>query len=237
MSPGRSESNHASESNLIRQLRQELDLGLRMAVDPTNANLPPLTLRVTTMHSPWFMTLCGQCHNKFREGDLVRLCPRCGTPYHDDSHFNLHCWQQKFGQGGVCTIGGRDRFSPQVVEPCDYHWDGLLPDAAADPGRDVAASLSTEAVNQFVAGLRHSWPTFGDKMIYKVQIGDPMVMRICPWCRLRIRAGDWVVECPCGCGTYFHEDIFRHLTCWNEWNGVAGNNHCPNTGRAYQKQP
>lgn len=228
-------SSSAVLDNLHQLLRQAFEAGIKMSIDPQNANLPPLTLRTTTPHSPWFMTNCTICQNQFREGDLVRLCPRCEKPYHDDPQFNLTCWMQKFSAGGICTVANLDvRFSPQIIPACEYTWDGLLPDKA-DFMRSPAASLSSESVNQFVAGLRTSWPTFDDKQIYKVQSGDPMVSRICPWCRLRIRAGDWVVECPCGCGTYFHEDIFRHLTCWNEWNGVEGNEYCPNTGRPYKE--
>lgn len=232
-----SHSKPTFRTNLDSQLRTEIDVGLRSSVDPSNANQPPLALRITTLNSPWFMTNCPVCHNQFRESDLVRLCPRCEAPYHDDAQFNLDCWTKKFSTGESCTLGGSDtRFSSQILPACLYTWDGLLPDKT-ETSHTSATSLSSEAVNQFVAGLRASWPTFGDKQIYKVQTGDPMISRICPWCRLRIRAGDWVVECPCGCGTYFHEDIFRHLTCWNEWNGVAGNEHCPNTGRAYPKEP
>jgi hypothetical protein len=24
-------------------------------------------------------------------------------------------------------------------------------------------------------------------------------------------------------------DIYRHLTCWNEWNGARGHDYCPTT--------
>ncbi|HEY4389505.1 MAG TPA: hypothetical protein VGN34_34120, partial [Ktedonobacteraceae bacterium] len=65
--------------------------------------------------------------------------------------------------------------------------------------------------------------------------GSPAERHKCPWCRFRVRVGDWVVACPCqsNCGTYFHQDVFRHLTCWNEWNGVTGHNFCPTTGASY----
>ena len=222
-------------SVFLECLREEFEHGLRIAVDPANANQPPLRRRATTLNSAWFMNFCPVCHQRFREGDLVRLCPRCEKPYHDDPQFNLHCWDQKFAFGAICTEGGQDRFSDQPIAACSYTWDGYLPDLSS-VAQTAATSLSAESVNQFIAGLRESWPTFGDKKICKVQPGDAMIDRLCPWCRLRIRAGDWVVECPCGCGTYFHEDIFRHLTCWNEWNGVSGNNYCPNTSQPYEKK-
>jgi hypothetical protein len=212
-----------------------MDAGLKMAADPANANLPELALRITTLHSAWYMDTCRVCRNKFREGDRVRLCPRCGRPHHDDAQFNLSCWQDHYGDGGICTEGRIDRFHGHEIEACSYRWNGRLPDA---PQSDETPEImpAPAAVNQFVAGLRDVWRPFGDKQIYKVRPGDAMVGRNCPWCRLRIRAGDWVVSCPCGCGTYFHEDIFRHLTCWNEWNGVEGNDYCPNTARSYDEE-
>lgn len=225
---------NASHVTFAAHLREEMDIGQKMAADPTNANLPDLALRITSLHSTWFMRTCRVCQNKFREGDLVRLCPRCNQAYHDDSQFNLSCWQKHFSNGKICTEGGVDRFSKQPITPCAYQWNGRLPDTPNTP-TSAEASPSPQTVNQFVAGLRLAWRPFGKREIHKVQIGDPIISRKCPWCRLHIRVGDWVVACPCGCGTYFHEDIFRHLTCWNEWNGVEGHKHCPNTGHTYEQ--
>jgi hypothetical protein len=46
-----------------------------------------------------------------------------------------------------------------------------------------------------------------------------------------------VVRCPCGqCDTYFHDDVFRHLTCWDEWNGSRGHDYCPTTGAKIEKK-
>ena len=71
----------------------------------------------------------------------------------------------------------------------------------------------------------------------EVKQGDPIVGRKCPWCRFMIRAGDRVVKCPCGkCSAYFHNDIFRHLTCWNDWNDSKGNDYCPITGARIEKK-
>jgi hypothetical protein len=218
---------------------------MAMAVDPANANLPDLAIRTTTINSPWYARTCRVCRDKFREGDRVRLCPRCGEPYHDDRQYDLHCWQEHFVGGRKCTEGGPDRFneSGREIPSCDYVGDGQLPD---DPA--VAASSHTDIeprtppaaamVTQFVTGLETVWHPFGKQQTIKVAPRSSLVGRNCPWCRFRVRAGDWVVECPCGtdCGTYFHQDVFRHLTCWNEWNGVAGNDYCPTTGAVYGKQ-
>lgn len=58
-----------------------------------------------------------------------------------------------------------------------------------------------------------------------------MIGHKCPWCRFHIRIGDCVVQCPCGnCNTWFHDDLYRHLTCWNAWHGPQGNKYCPVTG-------
>ncbi len=233
--PTVSTQSNSSKASFNTRLREEMNSGLKMAADPTNANLPSLALHVTTLHSVWFMRTCRGCKNKFREGDLVRLCPHCGQAYHDDPQFNLSCWHDQFEKKQVCTEGGIDRFSEQKIKACNYQWNGRLPDT---PGTEETSDIlpSATAVNQFISGLRHIWRPFGEKQIYKVKVNDAMVGRICPWCDLRVRVGDWVVACPCGCGTYFHEDIFRHLTCWNEWNGVEGNNYCPNISRSYEQE-
>jgi len=53
----------------------------------------------------------------------------------------------------------------------------------------------------------------------------------CPECGYKFREGDRVVACPCGCGAYFHDDIHRHLTCWNDWNGPKGRDYCTISGK------
>jgi len=232
------------DSVLKQQLRTELESGIALSADPVNAGLPELAIRVTTVNSPWFARTCRICGDKFREGDQVRLCPRCGESYHDDNQYNLYCWQKKFADGGVCKAGNADdRFSEQL-EQCDFTWSQPLPDEAAAAGSADEAHLPHAAppaqlVNQFVGGVEAVWRPFGEQQSYKVLPGSPEAGRKCPWCRFSIRAGDWVVACPCesDCGTYFHQDVFRHLTCWNEWNGIEGNNYCPNTGAPYPQPP
>lgn len=227
-------------SILEKQLRAEIDLGVAMAADPANANLPDLALRVTSVNSPWFTRTCRVCHHKFREGDQVRICPQCGQAYHDDNQYGLHCWQKKFAAGHVCKEGGIDRFSGQQMRRCDFTWSGTLPDEVSSTEAvatidSTPPDLDEALVNQFVTGVEKVWRPFGEQPVIKVKPGSALVGRICPWCRFQVRASDWVVACPCGCGTYFHQDVFRHLTCWNEWNGVEGNDFCPTTGRSYSK--
>jgi len=228
-----------------------MDFGISLAADPDNAKLPELAIRATTMNSPWHARTCKVCKNKFREGDQVRVCPgscggKCGEPYHDDHQYGLHCWQKHFGSDGgkQCSEGGKDRFSEsgRDAPACPYTWDGHLPDepptkGSSGQGPSPRIQPAEPMVSQFVSGVEAVWRPFGSQRVRKVSFGSSLVGRNCPWCRFRVRAGDSVVECPCeiDCGTYFHQDVFRHLTCWNEWNGVAGNDYCPTTGAPYRR--
>lgn len=216
------------ETALKAQLRAQFELGKRAAQDPANAELPELYLRTTTIYSPWFTLTCPECQHTFREGDKVRLCPECGQAYHDDAHYGLHCWQQHFAGGRVCKRGGYDFFSEMDQPGCAFTWDGELPDA---PTAQNAAQARNPAVTaQFQAGLRREWTAFGNAKVIEVETGSHLVGRKCPWCKFDIRAGDRVVKCPCGkCNTYFHDDLYRHLTCWNAWSGARGNDYCPTT--------
>ncbi|MCP4661422.1 MAG: hypothetical protein GY856_38960 [bacterium] len=236
MSGNREETSTKPRSALRTELRAELDAGIVMAADPDNANLPELARRVTTIHSRWYTRTCRECKLKFREGDQVRLCPECGEPYHDDPQYELHCWQRHFQGGRRCTEGGTDRFDEREIRACNYAGTGDLPDDRTRPGVDAQpAGPTATLVSHFVHGLERFWRPFGEQQAVRVGPGSPLVGRDCPWCRFRVRAGDWVVACPCGCGSYFHQDVFRHMTCWNEWNGVEGNDYCPNTGRSYSQ--
>jgi hypothetical protein len=221
-----------------------MDAGLALAADPANANLPDLEIRVTSIHSPWYGQTCHVCRDKFREGDQVRLCPRCGKPYHDDSQYNLRCWHKRFAGGRICTEGGADRFSEggRVVPRCEFSFSGKLPGELTDASRGPeppSRQPVEQVVTQFLDGLEKVDRPFGELQRIKVQPGSDLVGHKCPWCRFRIRAGDWVVACPCesNCDTFFHQDVFRHLTCWNEWNGVTGHDYCPSTGARYKKRP
>ena len=158
--------------------RAEIDLGIASSRDPVNAFLPDLHPRTTTIYSPWYTRTCPVCGHKFREGDRVRLCPGvegkpCGQAYHDDAHYDLRCWPERFKGGQVCKKGGYDRFAGRDVAGCSFTWSGEPAD----------------------------------------------------------HDGAHVVKCPCGrCETYFHDDIYRRLECWNQWNGSQGLFYCPTTG-------
>jgi hypothetical protein len=217
-------STHDRGTDLRACLRAEADLGIDMASDPVNANLPDLYLRVTTLHSRWFSRRCRVCHDKFREGDQVRLCPACKDAYHDDGQYGLDCWRRQFAGGGKCKEGAR---------PCDFSWPGPLPDEGSAAQAPPPAGL----LAQFLGGLEAVWRPFGSQKTRRVELGSRLVGRACPMCRFPVRAGDWVVACPCGCGTHFHQDVFRHLTCWNSWNGAEGHDHCATTLRRYGDNP
>jgi hypothetical protein len=213
-------------SNLEQHIHAELELGIKMAGDPANTSLPELALRVTSINSVWFTQMCRVCKDKFREGDYVRVCPTCSEPYHDDQQYDLYCWQKHFAAGAMCKgCSSAWPVSPSGEASLSHH---SLHDLVQTPH-------THRLVNQFVVGVETVWRPFGQQPSRKVPHGSPLIGRKCPWCRFRVRAGDWVVECPCqsNCGVYFHQDIFRRLTCWNEWNGVDGNQFCPETGARY----
>lgn len=230
---------HHRGGNLLSCLRSEAEAGAAQARDPANANVPDLGLRITTLHSAWFTRRCRVCLDKFREGDQVRLCPKCHDAFHDDDQYHLRCWSHRFSPGNRCGGG------PHGAAPCDF----TLPTRSSiepHPGSDRPASPGTDASTPdlgplkaamapaFLSGLETVWRPFGSLTSLRVEVGSRLVGRACPWCRFRVRAGDWVVACPCACGGYFHQDVFRHLTCWNSWNGAAGHDYCPWTLRRFK---
>jgi len=224
---------------LITYLHKELTIGLEMADDPINANLPDLNIRTTSIYSPWYAQVCSVCFFKFREGDKVRVCPKCKKVYHSDDQYQLYCWEEHFANGHICTKGQKDRFSDLEIPTCDFCLSEKMKEKKSGESNTIQkndVSTDTIMVKQFVTGLEKIWRPFDEQAIEKIEPGSPIVGRDCPWCRFKIRAGDWAVKCPCGCGTYFHQDIFRHLNCWNGWNGIEGNDHCPNTGKSYHEQ-
>ncbi len=224
-----------------QQINAEIKYGIDMAADPVNANLAELAHRTTTINSPWFARTCRVCNDNFREGDLVRLCPDCSEPYHDDGQFGLDCWKQKFAGGAICRESEDERFIKAVQESrrCQFSWSQPLPNDRASQVPFEKAQQHTVPpfllVSQFVEGVESVWRPHGEQELIRVMPGSPLMKRQCPWCPFRIRVGDWVTRCPCPlhCGTYFHQDVSRHLTCWNEWNGIMGRNYCPTTGERY----
>lgn len=225
------------ETPLKARIRVEIDAGISESRDPQNAGLPDLYRRTTTMYSPWYTRACPECKHNFREGDRVLLCPRCGQAYHDDDRYNLHCWQEHFADGKVCKKDRYDHIAERQLKGCDYVWSGKLPEEEKAGGDETQPTRRIARVtSQFLQGLERLWKPFGEETVKEIEEGSPIVGHKCPWCRFQIRAGDRVVKCPCGdCETYFHDDIFRHLTCWDDWNGSQGNNYCPTTGARIER--
>ncbi|MET0649061.1 MAG: hypothetical protein ABW208_20825 [Pyrinomonadaceae bacterium] len=233
------------EPHLKSRLREELDAGIAVARDPENADLPKEAVRTTTMYSPWYVRTCPQCKQKFRAGDRVRLCPLCERAYHEDNVYRLDCWREHFAGGKACRA---PRFDPitSVDDPgCRYSSpEGHAAAAAAESGAEQAASVrpvarSAQTVSQFLRGLEECWKPYGEQPVVVVEDDSPLIGYSCPWCRFNVRAGDRVVRCPCGkCNAHFHDDIYRHLTCWNDWKyGASGNDYCPITGEKIETPP
>jgi hypothetical protein len=167
----------------------------------------------------------------------VRLCPGvegkpCGQAYHDDGHYDLRCWPEHFKGGQVCKKGGFDRFAGRDVAGCSFTWSGTPADHDGATGQaDSASQRNDVLIRHFESGLMSVWRAFGERDVLLAKPGDSFIGHNCPWCRFQIRVGDHVVKCPCGkCETYFHDDIYRHLECWNQWNGSQGLFFCPTTG-------
>ncbi|HEX8141237.1 MAG TPA: hypothetical protein VF553_01490 [Pyrinomonadaceae bacterium] len=225
--PGKPER---GETQLKARLRGEIEQGLSAARDPANAGLPELVVRVTTIYSPWYTRACPVCKDRFRDDDRVRLCPQCEQAYHDDDSYHLHCWQERFRTQEVCKVGRYDQILEALERGCSYRWPGRFPQkvegSRVSSGRRVALVTA-----HFLQGLETIWKPYGEEAVFEVEENSPVIGHHCPWCRFQVRAGDRVVRCPCGkCSTYFHNDVFRHLTCWNDWNGSRGNDYCPTTG-------
>lgn len=240
MPPPAKPEQHLPESPFQARLRAEFQAGLASSRDPQNADLPELALRTTTLYSRWFTQICPVCRQTFREGDQVRICPKCGRVYHADAQYHLLCWQQHFANDQPCMVARINPFDNAPIPGCDFRWAG----GPAHPGERPGAPHSPVAriaqlTTGFLGGLNQIWKPFGDEQVLEVQPSDTrLIGKECPWCRFQVRAGDRVVKCPCGkCETYFHDDIFRHLTCWNEWNGSRGNNYCPTTGGKIERAP
>jgi hypothetical protein len=119
---------------------------------------------------------------------------------HEDPRYGLHCWSRV---------------------------TGCPPEEPAG-----AAACSHEVRDAFLRGLHQHWQLAGSTAAELVVPGSPLVGRRCPVCRHTVRPGDQVVRCPCGrsCGGVFHQDIPRHLTCWDTWNRGGERGYCALTG-------
>jgi len=224
--------NTSNNKSILKGLiAASIDLGIAASRDPVNAGLPDLALRLTTIYSPWYALYCPECRFKFREGDRVRLCPLCGQAFHDDEQYRLGCWAKHFAQGNLCKKGRYDPFSETREQGCRFSWNGFFPGDDNNVRDKEHTERLAGVASLFLKGLERIWTPFGDAAVHEVRAGDSMIGLVCPWCDFLIRAGDHVVRCPCGkCDTYFHDDIFRHMTCWNSWNGSKGHDFCPTTG-------
>ena len=221
---------HRNDS-ILETVREEMKTGIDSSRDPANANLSELAARTTTIYSPWYLHFCLSCRHKIREGDRVRLCPLCGSAYHDDDEFRLYCWQKQFAAGAVCQEPRTDPLSGMEEPGCPYKWSGTFPDSTK-PTENLQKQRISQISSQFLKGIESVWRPYGHEPVFEVDDGSPTIGLPCQMCRSQIRAGDRVVRCPCGnCFGHFHNDIYRHLTCWNDWNGVRGLGYCPIHGR------
>jgi hypothetical protein len=84
------------------------------------SNIKELSVKITTYNSPWYTRMCPVCKGKFREGDKVRICPKCGKAYHDDERFNLDCFQIRFGSNGICTEAKFNPILNELLPECDF---------------------------------------------------------------------------------------------------------------------
>ncbi len=209
------------KSGLERQIVRQLKKGMRIARDPINSLLPDLAIRQTTMYSDWYTEACAFCDLNFREEDRVRLCPKCGMAYHEDDRYQLNCWSDYFKENeNQCSCG-------------DFHWDGkLLLEKEVSP--EIIPGQDQEGIfDQFTVGLKSGWKDFASESVEVLvaRDGDSVIGKRCPMCRFKIRVGDRYVLSPCGCKVFFHNDLFRHLTCWNNWSGKNGKGYCPLSGK------
>lgn len=182
-------------------LRQAFVEGLVMARDPRNAGITDdHTPRVTTIYSAWYRTACSVCHHTFREDDRV-------VPHPQQPSGMIH----KDPAAGLCCWSRLHGHRPNV------------------PKHTAATTAIRDA---FLQGLHTHWNPDDHVQCLTVEPRSPLIGKRCPICRHTVRPGDRVVRCPCGraCGGVFHQDISRHLTCWDTWNRSTRRHYCAFTG-------
>ena len=209
--------NQDDQEKFASAIRKEFNKGEKSARDPINANLPLLALHKTTLYSKWLAQVCPKCDFLFREGDRVRICPKCQQVFHDDpDRKELSCWQNQFdGPGSVCECGQ------------GFVWNGYLPDEQKTETNQRGNEFSAEIYQEILDGLSSEWVIPGKLKVLLAKEGDGAVGHICPFCAFKIRPGDRYVRCEDCKKAYFHNDIFRHLVCWNEWKSYKGRDYCP----------
>lgn len=201
-------------------LAREIEIGKKNSRDPQNAILTDQALRVTTRDSYWNTTICVGCEFRFREEDLVRLCPHCDLPLHDDDRFGLNCWPDYYESNNRCP---RCR---NIVSKVKSKEDDKI-----KLNTKIDSIISEGVYNEFTAGVKQEWSAFGQwsenvKVQKVINKEDPAYGKNCPMCRSEIRLGDQYIASPCGCGAYFHSDILRHLNCWNIRYSMNNKNYC-----------
>lgn len=193
------------------ELDAAIQRGLAIARDPQNAHITdPHTPRITTIYSPWYSEICLRCGHTLREDDQVLPHPNRPERYlHEDPATGFGCWSRLQGLPLLVTL--------------------------AEDTPELAAVRE-----QFLAGLHAHWtPEQANKRLdtLVVKRGDPWVLQICTICGHSVRVGDQVVRCPCGnpsCHGVFHQDITRHLTCWDTWGRTHYRQYCAFTGQLDQ---
>ncbi len=195
------------------ELQVMFEHGIRMARDPRNGNIQDgQKSRVTTIYSHWLLQTCRVCHHSFRKDDYVRPEP---------TQLQAN-WQRMLHE--------------------DPHTSLLCWSKAQGFTQIPSTSVSLDATLQvaFLRGLRVSWNPTTDVVTELVQARSRLILRRCPICRHTVRPGDEVVRCPCGrnCGGVFHQDLTRHLTCWDTWNRGSHHRYCAFTGAPFvDEQP
>jgi hypothetical protein len=192
-------------------LEQAIKRGFKLARDPQNALIrDPHTPRTTTIYSEWYRDVCPICHHTFREDDLV--LPHPDPPASRSSRRRRITMVHEDHRSALCCWSAlHGHIADQVITP----------------------ETHTQMRAAFLDGLHTHWHPDENLQTVVVAAGSRFVRLDCPICRHTVRAGDTVVLCPCGrCGGVFHQDITRHLTCWDTWSLSGHRTYCAFTGVA-----
>ena len=202
-----------SFSELEKKLLTEFEKGEFSARDPENADLPDGAPRKTTIYADWLIDDCENCDHPFRLGDMVKVCPSCNSAFHEDDRFPLLCWTEVSKSEGECPS-------------CGTSW--TKEENKSDEDKEGTRESYAEVAKIFTSGMLDTWKAFGDVPVRRAEKGDSVIGKNCPMCDYQIRRGDHYVTsfCKGKCKVYIHNDIFRNLTCWNNWQGMQGKRHC-----------
>ena len=217
-------TNIRSKTPIDDLVEKELKKGLEISRDPSNANLGDNAIRITQISSKWYHESCMICDFKFREGDKVRICPKCKIAIHQDQRYQLECWSNHFKNenNSLCPCGDIEIPNPENESI----------ESSQEENIEERQIMTNEVYSEFTNGLGEYWTNFRDTSV-KVRVaskGDKAYGKKCLICRFKIREGDRYIQCPNCNQVYFHSDIMRHLNCWNSWHGKEGRSYCPNSG-------